>query len=673
MTESSGATTMPDEHDGSGEVVARLSERLDKALDVLGDAKAFARSVYQTDVFQVAEALMASKEGLQAIYERAHRFETVGVFAAGAWEDASKLLPPLVGGSLRASGVYPVVETLSELRMLAIATGRGTSKTITAEEARAFLDETMALNLEFVFPGDTEVERIEGGVQRSSNIRLFQLIAHEIGLGELRREVLREIQQVCAQRPIMTGRVRHMIDMVSRLSGDGADEDVQRELEVYAAAVHNPTPLSQKLPRLADYRGALAEQDFESLQAESRAFAASMKSTGLTSPHHAVLLRHARKECPELLPIALGLNDMGAAALAQDEALAHRLIKVAIQPSTAQAIYGLGRMLERGLLARGEVASGLERAIEIDLQTDVKRKLLRQRGKRDGVTANAVLLAGLVSVLGQPFGVGQGHNPTCQAARGIALWSRYAPGYLIELVLSAARDGLVQMPFEGQPLRSDELPPMPDLNADDLDPISLVLVPHLDRLYAEMLRLVALRPEDGHKWVNPAFYGRWVPTGFVSVFADLAQTTVSDYEDFVRRFYASHHPSYNEGHSLMYHNPVGLCITNGRGDHLGPHALSIQRVDEDPQGVLRVYFFNPNNEGRQDWGRDVRPSIQGHGEDEGESSLPFHQFASRLYAFHYNPYEVGDGYAVPDDTIAEVEREARATWGRAFHWLDGGA
>jgi hypothetical protein len=266
--------------------------------------------------------------------------------------------------------------------------------------------------------------------------------------------------------------------------------------------------------------------------------------------------------------------------------------------------------------------------------------------------------------------VGQGHNPTCQAARGIALWSRYAPGYLLELVLSAARDGLVEMPFEGQALRSDELPPMPALIHDDLDPVSVVLVPHLDRLYAEMLRRVALRPEDGHKWVNPAFYGRWVSTGFASVFADRAQTTVSDYEDFVRRFYASHHPAYNDGHPLMYHNPVGMCITNGHGDHLGPHALSIQRVNEDPKGTLRVYFFNPNNEGRQDWGRGVRPSIHNHGELEGESSLPFHQFASRMYAFHYNPYEEGDGYAVPDETVAEVEREARATWGRAFRWTD---
>ncbi|MCA9619392.1 MAG: hypothetical protein KC731_10220, partial [Myxococcales bacterium] len=79
-------------------------------------------------------------------------------------------------------------------------------------------------------------------------------------------------------------------------------------------------------------------------------------------------------------------------------------------------------------------------------------------------------------------------------------------------------------------------------------------------------------------------------------------------------------------------------------------------------------FFNPNNEGRQNWGQGVSPSVEGHGEVEGESSLPFHQFASRIYAFHYNPYEEGDGYAVPEADVEEIEAMVRESWGRFFAW-----
>jgi hypothetical protein len=51
------------------------------------------------------------------------------------------------------------------------------------------------------------------------------------------------------------------------------------------------------------------------------------------------------------------------------------------------------------------------------------------------------MVAGVISVLGQPLGIGQGMNPTCQTARGISLWSLHAPGYLLELIPRAARDG----------------------------------------------------------------------------------------------------------------------------------------------------------------------------------------------------------------------------------------
>ncbi|MEZ4272006.1 MAG: hypothetical protein R3C68_11430 [Myxococcota bacterium] len=74
-------------------------------------------------------------------------------------------------------------------------------------------------------------------------------------------------------------------------------------------------------------------------------------------------------------------------------------------------------------------------------------------------------------------------------------------------------------------------------------------------------------------------------------------------------------------------------MTNSHGDYLGPHAVSLQRIVEDPQWTLRAYFFNPNNEGRQNWGEGVKPVQSGTREREGESSLPFYEFAARSLRF----------------------------------------
>ena len=230
-------------------------------------------------------------------------------------------------------------------------------------------------------------------------------------------------------------------------------------------------------------------------------------------------------------------------------------------------------------------------------------------------------------MLGQPLGVGQGNNPTCQGARALSLWSLHDPGYLLQLLTSAVRDDTVEFLFEGTPIFSGEIAGGVAEGKFDLrlDPVSRILVPHLDRVYDEMMRRAALRGEDPHKWVNPALYGRWVPNSLISPF-NLINQSVVGYEDFLRLFYATHHPSYDEGHDLVYPNPVGLLITNVHGRFLGYHAVSIQRVAEDDEGKIRVYFFNPNNEGRQNWGKGVEPSVVGHGEIPGESSLPFRSF-----------------------------------------------
>ncbi len=483
----------------------------------------------------------------------------------------------------------------------------------------------------------------------------------------MREDVVFEIEQVILQRPIMTENVRKMIEMASQIPSPEVSDETDEKLQQFYTAIHGISELTKGCENYSAYRQALHDADTPTLEVEAEHFGNILRTSGLSSPNHAILIRFLRKHSPEIIAQSLGLNESGQAELAENEEFVHQLIRFAILPSTFRAVYGLAIMLERSLFSRTEITAGINRLIDLDICPDIRQVLLSQRSSQDGVTANSILVGGLIMVLGQPLGIGQGKNPTCQSARGISLWSQYAPGFLIELLVSAARDRFIELPFEGTTIKSNQLEDglMTDIDLD-LDPVSLVLVPHLDRVYNALMIQVALRNEDGHKWVNPALYGRWVPSGFSSIFN--TQYHVVNYEDFVRRFFSTHHPTFNEGYELMYPNPVGLLITNTHADLLGMHAVSIQRISLDPKDQLRVYFYNPNNEGRQDWGQGIKPSVYDNGEEEGESSLPFNQFVSRLYAFHYNPYEEGDGFAVPKQVVEDIETLAKESWGRAYTW-----
>ncbi|WP_064094289.1 hypothetical protein [Rossellomorea aquimaris] len=651
------------------ELTSKLEERFMRALDDLENSASFAKSMYQTDVYQEAQRLLETSEGLETLYRYANRFERAGVFQDGPWEQASKLQPPLVAGSLQAKGLPSIIEILSELRMLSIAEGEYDNPNVSSEMAGDYLNEVMVLNLNLLFPEATEVSRIEGGEESERATELFQFLSQKLSYQALTTTLIKEIERLTAQRPIMVKRTTSMIKTAKRMLHSELSVAERLVLERYVAAIEGPSPLSKSISSPGEYRKKLMELSKEELEKESITFAQSMRETGLVSPHHAILLRFLSRKMQELIPVALQLNDKGKANLDEHSELVGQLIKVAIFPATKQSVYGLALMLERGVLSSSPVSPGLRRLIELDIRPEVRKTLLNAYKPGEGITANSVLLAGVISVLGQPLGIGQGLNPTCQAARGISLWSQHAPGYLLEIIPRAARDGDIDIKFEGIPIHSKDLSGglAPELH-QELDSVSLVLVPHLDRIYSEMMMRVSLRGEDGHRWVNPEFYGDWVQKGFSNVIDPLTGR-ISDFQGFVRLFYSTHHPDYNDDYGLIYPNPVGIFITNVHGKLLGFHAVSILRITEDPKGDYRVYFYNPNNDGSQNWGQGIESSVMDNGEREGECSLPFHEFVSRLYAFHYNPYEQGDSFAVENDIVEKIEELARDSWGKDYSWV----
>ncbi|WP_335869016.1 hypothetical protein [Bacillus sp. 2205SS5-2] len=654
----------------TSELTSKLEERFLHALNQLETAASFAKSMYQTDVYQEAQRILETNNGLQTLFRSASRFERAGVFQDGPWEKASKLQPPLVAGSLQAKGLPSIIEVLSELRMLSIAEGEYQHEKVSAEMAEDFLNEVMVLNLNLLFPEATEASRIEGSEEANQQaISLFHFLSQKLSYQALTTTLIKEIERLTAQRPIMVKRTISMIETAKKMLHSNMSIEERSALERYVSAIEGPSPLSKNSPSLGDYRKQLMILSTEELEKEATYFANSMRTTGLVSPQHSILLRFLSRKVKDLVPVALQLTDKGKANLEEHAELVHQLIKVAIFPATKQSVYGLALLLERGVLSSSPVIPGLRRLIELDIKPEVRNTLLFSFKSGEGLTANTVLLAGVISVLGQPIGIGQGLNPTCQAARGLSLWSQHAPGYLLEIIPRAARDGDIDIKFEGVPIHSKDLTGglAPNLH-QELDPVSLILVPHLDRIYSEMMTRVSLRGEDGHRWVNPEFYGDWVQKGFNNAIDPLTGA-ITHYSDFVRLFYATHHPEYNDDYELIYPNPVGIFITNVHGKLLGFHALSILRITEDPQGEYRIYFYNPNNDGSQDWGQGIKPSVMDNGERVGECSLPFHEFVSRIYAYHFNPYEQGDAFAVESEIVEKVESLARNSWGKDYTWL----
>jgi hypothetical protein len=63
------------------------------------------------------------------------------------------------------------------------------------------------------------------------------------------------------------------------------------------------------------------------------------------------------------------------------------------------------------------------------------------------------------------------------------------------------------------------------------------------------------------------------------------------------------------------------------------------------------------------WGDDVIVSTSGNGERYGECSLPFAEFASRLYIFHFDPLEPGHSSHVPQEQIDACIARVTTTWG----------
>nr|WP_290441427.1 hypothetical protein [Halomonas sp. CnH100-B] len=638
--------------------------KFDDAVRLLSQAPAFSKPAKLPRVLDTARRVLMQAGGCAALEQRAADFESAGIFAGSDWETPQYLIPTLTTYSLKSADANVVViEALSELRLLAVAKGDYSHPLISQEQAHHYLTQVMAINLWLLFNAPSEAERETQGRLANISRHLFQHLAERIGYEYVIDQLIDEIWRILKQRPIQVDAIKQMITQIALCqanpeidlgaSGHGADRLV--------SSLYGPTQACREDPGIDIYRARLERMDNATLQAESTGFARAMHDTGLVSPYHAVLLRYLLEEGDHLLSEALGLSSTGRDCLLCYRELVHALIRSGVYPATAQAVYGLALLLERGILYQPPVAPAMWRQLNLQLSEWAEARLSLAYG--EVASPRARLIEGVLCMLGLPLGVGQGNNPTCQSARALSMWAYNDPDYLLQMVTWAARDDEIIMHFEGQPISSNES--VSGVAAElpmDLDPVSLIVVPHLDRIYAEMGRRCIGREGDPHRWVNPEFHGWWSGRGF-SINVDVATGKLSEVDTFIRHFYASYHPYYNGNQPLIHPQPAGIAVTDSAARFIGWHAITILRASLDPNDVMRIYFYNPNNDSGQDWGDGVKVSTSGNGERFGEASLPFEQFTSRLYIYHYDPLERGELATVTDEELERVKGFLHRSWG----------
>jgi hypothetical protein len=646
------------------EKLTRLLTNLDDATRILANSKSFAKPDKVGRVLDTARRIMLEDGGPAALEIRSQALESAGVYEGTDWAEPQTLIPSLTPYALSSAQAATVsIECLSELRMLTVAMVEYKHPAISPEQAHHYLTQSIALNLELLFAQVSEAERVKQGRLAQVPRALMVHLAHRIGFEHIIDQLIEEIWRVLRQRPIQVNPVKSMITQISicqtsagmdlGASGLGAARLV--------SSLYGPTQASTGDPGTDAYEQHLVSLDERALQAEAMGFSRGMHDTGLVSPYHASFLRFILEAHENLLTDALGLSGTGRDGLLCYRELIKALITECVSPATAQAVYGITMLLERGILYQQGVAQSLWRQINLSLSDWANSRL---QFMCDSTTSPRTrLLEGVVCMLGSPLGIGQGNNPTCQSARALSIWASSDPTYLLQVLTSIARDNDLTMHFEGQAISSQKClesstSPLPL----DLDPVSMLLVPHLDATYMKMGQLCIGREGDPHRWINPEFHGWRVGRGFC-INVDVASGKLIDLETFIRNFHAHYHPFYNGNQPLIHPQPVGIAITDSSARFIGWHAITVERVALDQNSAMRVYFFNPNNDSGQDWGNGVVVSTADHGERFGEASLPFDQFASRLYIFHYDTLEYGEPDQVPAETLLNVTSLIESSWG----------
>jgi len=401
---------------------------LDAAIERLAAANALAEFSPVFELIDAARPLMLDDSGLDAIYARVPAIEAAGFFSGSDWDYPQTLVPSLAVRTVRhGDPVATMVESLSQIRLLAVARGDFAHPSVSAEHAHHFLAQVMAMNLDLVVGDLHESDRLRPGRLGYAIQSLYRYLLQHLGYQNLLQHLVTEVWRVLAQRPVQVDGVKHMVTRIASClhNPDAMVGDVGEDATQLINAVFSPTEGCREDPGLEVYAERLAGMEDAALLQEAIAFAQAMHSTGLVSPYMPGFIRYLRTRWNELIPTALGLSYTGADAFHCYPALIHRLIDDALFAETSQATYGLAMMLERGILYAPAVAPSLWRQLRLSLCDAAAQKIVAVFGTSR--SPECFLLADVLNVLGRPLGVGQGNYPTCQSTRALSMWAFSAP------------------------------------------------------------------------------------------------------------------------------------------------------------------------------------------------------------------------------------------------------
>ena len=479
--------TSPNTSPATPPTLERHVDRFNEALDRVESAKPFAKGNHLGRFFDQAHRLLALPGGVQHAYLAAPRFDAAGIFDNGDWDRPDYLNANLVPATFQSGDLRLVtLECLSELRMLAIAKGTYLHPTMSDARAIRFLTKVLALNLHVLFGATDEATRNHHALVRPILQSHLEFVAGHIGIDSVIDEVITEVWRILRQRPVQTDSVKTMIAQIAECLHDPNVPLTSASLgaDSLVSALFGPTSASREDPGVDVYLERIRAMHGHSLNEEAMAFARAMHDTGLVSPYHAAFVRELLTLAPEVLPDALGLSSTGRDAYYCYRDLVHTLVEQCVHYDTSQAVYGLSGLLERGILYQPGVGSSLWRQARAPIAPEVQQRIQDVCGQAH--PAQVHLLCGVLTVLGQPLGLGQGDNPVCQSTRAISMWSYSDPDFLLQLTRWAARDDNVTMTFAGHAVESRAVAdPTGGRWYRDLDPLSLVLVPHLDLMYEE--------------------------------------------------------------------------------------------------------------------------------------------------------------------------------------------
>ncbi|MGH3631063.1 MAG: hypothetical protein ACRDRL_26925 [Sciscionella sp.] len=425
---------------GEATTLDKRTVSLDDAIQTMAETRDFGKHTKLRRVLEALRRVLLQPGGAAVVQSRAQALEEAGLFQETDWASPEILVPSLVGPGLRSGDADTVVmEATSALRTLAVALGDFAHPTLSAEDAHQFLSQVLAMNLELLFTPPGEAERARQGRTAQLIRDLVRHLAEEIGYASVLDRLVDEIWRILRQRPIQVEAVQSLITQIAIYRGD-PDIDLGSSsgqgIDRLITSLFGTTEACREDPGVDVFRSRLEAMDAGALQYEATGFARAMHDTGLVSPYHAELLRFLLNDSDYLIGEALGLSDTGRNCLLRYSDLVHRLIEEAVHPQTAQCIYGLALLLDRGILYEAPVVPALWRQLALELSPVARDRLATVFG--DQPEPEARLTSGVLSMLGQPLGVGQGDNPTCQSARALSMWSYNDPDYLLLMVVWAA-------------------------------------------------------------------------------------------------------------------------------------------------------------------------------------------------------------------------------------------